>query len=372
MVGTSDAMDDLRREIERVAALDITVLLRGETGTGKELAARAIIAAGGRANRPALSLNMGATVPSTAASELFGHERGAFTGAATSTVGLFAAADGGSLFLDEIGLTPTDVQPMLLRALETSEIRALGSTRTRKVDVRFIAATDTDLERAMAAGTFSPALFQRLARYQITLPSLRARREDFGILLLHFLRRAFAKHGQPDPLGSHSGDGAPWLSASAVTALASHRWAGNIRELENVAGEIVIANLGQDEATLPPSVQARLTSDSHAAAAQPVPVPVAPARAGLPSPDEVAAALARNDGNATRAAAALRVSRTTFFELRKRHPSMRSISAINDEELLSCREACDADPARMAARLGVPLKALKDRLARLPGIRRPS
>jgi two-component system, NtrC family, nitrogen regulation response regulator GlnG len=370
LIGVSDAMDDTRREIDQVADLNVPVLIRGESGTGKGMVATAIVAASPRANEAFLSLNMGATVPSTAASELFGHERGSFTGASVAKVGLFAAADGGSLFLDEIGLTPPDVRPMLLHVLETAEIRPLGATRAQKIDVRFIAATDANLERAIGAGAFSEALLQRLARYQITMPPLRDRREDFGVLLVHLLRTAFRKHGEPDRLTSSA---EPWLSASTVASLAQHRWPGNIREVENVAGQIVVSSRGQTTATLPKSVLSMLSDEENAAAPAPGPLTPSGTKALAPSgisDEQLADALARSNGSASRAAKILGVSRTTYYELRKRNPNYRSVTAIPDEELLACHDECAGDVAMMADRLRVPLKALKDRLAQFSRRRR--
>jgi two-component system, NtrC family, nitrogen regulation response regulator GlnG len=362
LVGVSDATDDLRREIDQVADLDVPVLIRGENGTGKGMLAAALVAASPRAGQPFVSLNMGAIAHSTAASELFGHERGSFTGANVSKLGLFAAADGGTLFLDEIGLLRADVQPSLLDVLETGEVRPLGSTRARKIHVRLIAATDTDLERAIASGTFSEALFQRLARYQITLPPLRHRREDFGVLLVHFLRQAFKKYGEPDRLSSAD---APWLSASTVATLAGRAWPGNVRELENVAGQIVVSSRGQAVAVLPGSLAATL-SERRPESASSLSSPTA--RSAGPnaiSEQQVAEALARSNGSASRAAKILGVSRTTYYELRKRNPLLRSITEISDQEVIACRDECGGDVAKMAARLGVPVKALKDRLARI-------
>lgn len=362
LVGISDTIDDVRREIDQVADLDVPVLIRGENGTGKGTLAAALVAASPRAGRPFVSLNMGAVVASTAASELFGHERGSFTGANVSKVGLFAAADGGTLFLDEIGLLRSDVQPSLLDVLETGEVRPLGSTRARKIDVRFVAATDTNLERAIAAGAFSEALFQRLARYQITLPPLRHRREDFGVLLVHFLRQAFKKYGEPDRLRSAE----PWLSASTVADLAGRAWPGNIRELENIAGQIVVSSRGQPAAVLPGTIRAMLSEDRQEAAASPSAIAAKPSdgRGGI-SDEQVVEALARSNGSASGAAKILGVSRTTYYELRKRNPLLRSITEIPDNEIIACHDECAGDIPRMAARLGVPIKALKDRLAML-------
>ncbi len=368
LVGVSDAVDDVRREIDQVADLDVPVLIRGESGTGKGMLAAALVAASRRVGRAFLSLNMGGVAHSTAASELFGHERGSFTGANVSKVGLFAAADGGTLFLDEIGLLRPDVQPSLLDVLETGEVRPLGATRARKIDVRFIAATDTNLERAIAAGSFSEALFQRLARYQITLPPLRYRREDFGILLVHFLRQAFTKYGEPDRL-RNAGD--PWLPASTVAALGARQWMGNIRELENVAGQIVVSSRGQPAALLPASLRAVLSETRQEVPS--IPTVAAPKSSGGPSiisDEQVAEALARSNGSASRAAKILGVSRTTYYELRKRNPLLRSITEIPDHEILACRDEYAGDIPRMAARLGVPIKALKDRLAHLARLSR--
>lgn len=362
LVGASDAIDDIRREIDQIADLDVSVLIEGESGTGKGRVAEAIVAASTRADRPLLSINMGASVPSTAASDLFGHERGAFTGANATKTGLFAAADGATLFMDEIGLTPADVRPMLLHVLETGEIRPLGSTRARKVDVRFISATDTDLQKAIAAGNFSEALFHRIARCHITMPPLRDRREDFGTLLIHFLRLAFKSCGETDRLGA---EGEEWLSASTVAALALHGWPGNIRELENVAGQIVVHSRGQITARLPPSVQSIVSGSKGQARAR---VALSSSSTSSESPisdEQVAEALAAGNGSASRAAKILGVSRTTYYELRKRNPSLRSITSIPDAEILACRDECAGDVPRMAEALRVPVKALKDRLAQI-------
>ncbi len=363
LVGVSDAVDDVRRDIDRVADLDVPLLIRGETGTGKGLVAAAVVSASPRSARPFVSLNMGAIVPSTAASELFGHERGAFTGAAISKPGLFAAADGGTLFLDEIGLMPPDVQPMLLHVLETREVRPLGAARGRKIDVRFITATDTDIENAIRTGAFSEALLQRLARYQIFLPPLRQRREDFGVLLVHLLRAALRRFGEPDRL---RGGSDPWLSSSTVAALAAYEWPGNIRELENVAGQIVVASRGQPGAVLPNAVKAMI-SVSRGGMTEPSSAATGTLKAGRSSISDadVARALARSNGSASAAAKILGVSRTTYYELRKRNPQLRSITEIPDDELRRCRDECGGDVAKMAARLNVPVKALKDRLAHL-------
>ena len=199
LVGESSGMIQVRQEIRRVAGLTVPVLLRGATGTGKELVARALHDAGPRAGRLYLAVNMGAVPATLAAAELFGAVRGAFTGADRSREGWFARAHGGTLFLDEIGEAPPEVQVLLLRALETGEIQPVGGGEPRRVDVRLIAATDTDLEVAVADGRFRAPLLHRLGAYQLRLPPLRDRREDFGRLFSHFLHQELNALGELPP-----------------------------------------------------------------------------------------------------------------------------------------------------------------------------
>ncbi|MEO1085517.1 MAG: sigma-54 factor interaction domain-containing protein, partial [Acidobacteriota bacterium] len=217
MVGSSDAMVEMRRAITQVADLDIAVLLRGESGTGKELAAAAVHRLSRRRHGAFVVVNMAAVPPSLAASELFGAAKGAYTGADVPRRGFFRQADGGTLFLDEIGETPAEVQPLLLRALESGEVQAVGANRPEKVDVRVIAATDADLESASAAGEFRLPLLHRLAAYTVHLPPLARRRDDFGRLLRHFLEVEMAAAKSTDR-------GLGWLQAAWVAELALRSW----------------------------------------------------------------------------------------------------------------------------------------------------
>src|SRR4051812_205593 len=219
LIGENEGILRLRNEIRHVADLDVPVLIRGETGTGKELVARAIHAASRRHGPPCVCVNMGAIPPSLAPSALFGAARGAFTGAVHDQAGYFQRADGGTLLLDEIGEAPAEVQVMLLRVLETGEVQRVGSPAAQKVDVRLLAATDADLEQAVAAGRFRAPLLHRLASYEIAIPPLRERRDDFGRLLVHFLRQELSAIGEERRL-LPAGPAPPWLPASIVARLA--------------------------------------------------------------------------------------------------------------------------------------------------------
>ena len=244
LVGASGAMAAVRQEIARVASRDVSVLIRGESGTGKELVARAIHRASARAEGPMVSVNMAGITPTTAASELFGHARGAFTGAVRTHDGYFGLADGGTLFLDEIGDTPLDVQALLFRVLETGEVQPVGGSRTRSVDVRVLTATHTSLEHAIAAGRFRGPLFHRLASYQIDLPPLRERREDIPLLLLYFLEQELAAAGELDVLDRPDPRDPPWLDLSLMLRLFRHPWPGNVRELRNAVRQLVVGSQG--------------------------------------------------------------------------------------------------------------------------------
>ena len=230
IVGTSDVLKYVMYRVEQVAATNATVLLLGETGTGKELVARAIHNQSPRRHKKFVVVNCGALPPSLIESELFGRERGAFTGAHTSQAGRFEVANGGTIFLDEIGELPLDLQPKLLRVLQEGQIDRLGSARTVNVDVRIVAATNKDLVEGVRNGTFRQDLFYRLNVFPITLPALRERRDDLPALLRHFC----------DRLGRQIGKPIDRISPGTLEALEQYDWPGNIREFENVIQQAVI------------------------------------------------------------------------------------------------------------------------------------
>ncbi|MBS1120005.1 MAG: two component, sigma54 specific, transcriptional regulator, Fis family [Deltaproteobacteria bacterium] len=220
LVGTSRAMRKLRAALDRLASQDISILIRGESGTGKELVARALHERGARRTHRFVALNCGAIPESLIDSELFGHAKGAFTGATTDRAGVFVEAEGGTLFLDEIGDMPMGVQARLLRVLQEGEVRPVGGSGVRKVDVRVIAATHVDLAAAVEAGRFRQDLYYRLNVVVLAVPPLRDRSDDLPLLAAHFLR----KHGGATP---------PSLSPEALEGMAAYGWPGNVRELEN-------------------------------------------------------------------------------------------------------------------------------------------
>ena len=234
MVGDSPAMRQLRETIDKVAHSDATVLVTGESGTGKELVARALHFAGRRAAQAFVPVNCGALVGTLLDSELFGHVRGAFTGADTSKRGLFVAADSGTLFLDEIGELPLELQPKLLRALQDGEVKPVGGNAAIRVDARVIAATNRTLQNQIAAGVFREDLYYRLAVITIEVPPLRDRPGDIGLLARYFAEQAALRAER----------GRVVLSDAALAHLATQRWPGNVRELENTIERAVILAAG--------------------------------------------------------------------------------------------------------------------------------
>ena len=238
IVGNSPALRVVLDQAERVATTDATVLIQGETGTGKELIAHAIHNASPRSGQPLIKLNCAAIPFDLLESELFGHERGAFTGAITQKIGRFELADKGTLFLDEIGDIPLALQPKLLRVLQEQEFERLGSGRTHRVDVRLVAATHQDLERMVKRSQFRSDLYYRLNVFPVTLPPLRDRREDIAPLVEHYVELFCHRMGK-------SIDTIP---VEFVEACKSYSWPGNIRELQNVIERAVILS---NEGSLP-------------------------------------------------------------------------------------------------------------------------
>ncbi|MCG8456296.1 MAG: sigma-54 dependent transcriptional regulator, partial [Holophagales bacterium] len=305
LVGQSPEFLEQTRKIPLLARCDVSVLICGETGTGKEVFARAIHYLSPRAEGPFVPVNCGAIPDELVENELFGHERGAFTGDDSARPGLVEEASGGTLFLDEVDSLPPRAQVKLLRFLQEHEYRRLGSTRVRRIDVRILAASNADMESALAAGRLRPDLYYRLNVVPICLPPLRRRRQDIPLLALHFLSRYARQHGRS----------ARAFSDEAMAGLVGHDWPGNVRELEHVVQCSVVLAEGRsqilaDDSLLPrgPGGEGGLSFKEAKARA------VATFERGY-----LEGLLARHGGNVARAARAARKHRRAVFELIRKH-----------------------------------------------------
>ena len=357
LIGDSDALHAVRAAIDALARRDRSVLIRGETGTGKELVAAALHRASARASRPYVVANMAAIPPTLAASELFGHARGAFSGAQDAHDGFFVRADGGTLFLDEVGDTPDDVQAALLRVLESGEVQAVGSKHVRRVNVRVVAATDADVDRAIASGRFRAPVFYRLAQAEIVVPPLRDRKGDVARLLVHFLRAELAHDGQQERLEPPLTEREVWLPASLVARLVRATWPGNVRQLRSVAAHLATRD--------------RLRHDDPALAAL---WPAAAADEAAPAPgtrprhltdDDVARALHEADYRLSVAADRLGVSRPAFNALVDRHPTLRRAAQLDAAEISAALQRAEATGEEVWRLLEVSKQSLNRRRGEL-------
>jgi two-component system response regulator GlrR len=300
IITRSPRMEDLLRQAKLVADSDASVLIYGESGTGKELLARAIHRASPRRDQPFVAVNCGAIPEPLLESELFGHARGAFSGAVQAHKGLFQAADGGTIFLDEIGDMPLALQVKLLRVLQEGEVRPVGSTQAVPVDVRVISATHRDLDAQMAAGQFREDLYYRLNVVSLKLPALADRREDIPLLATHFLRRLAERYKRP----------VPTLAPDAMALLISAPWPGNVRQLLNLIEQAVALST---TTVVPASlVQGALREDASAL------TPFEEARKTFER-DYLVRLLKITGGNVTQAASMAKRNRTEFYKLLQRH-----------------------------------------------------
>ena len=307
LVGESAAMVQLLALLERVAASEIDVLVRGESGTGKEVVARELVRRSARAARPFVVVDCGALSPSLVESELFGHVRYAFTGAERDRQGAFEAANGGTLLLDEVGELPLDLQPKLLRALEAREVRRVGETHARRIDVRMVAATHRDLEALVASGRFREDLYYRLAKVTLDVPPLRARRGDIDRLV----RRLVGSEDLVERL----------FPPPVLAAMAAHPWPGNVRELRNYVERSLVLEQAPPLSSRPPGDPA---GDAEGAVRLPVdrdvPFRVAKERAVEAFERAYLAPLLEScGGNVSKAARVARMDRMYLHQLAEKH-----------------------------------------------------
>jgi transcriptional regulator with PAS, ATPase and Fis domain len=308
LIVASPAMRPILDFVDRAAATTSTVLLLGESGTGKEVLARALHQRSARASGPLIAVNCAAIGGSLLESELFGHERGAFTGAVARRPGRFELADGGTLLLDEVAELSPEAQAGLLRVLEERKLMRLGGTHPVAVDVRVIAATHVDLKEAVAANRFREDLYYRLSVLSAVIPPLRARREDIAVLARHFLEQ----------LAPRAPRRVAGLAPAALDALLAHRWPGNVRELRNVIERAVMLGTGErvEVSDLPPELRDGPPAPPAAGAGEHVALP-------LPVDElerrNLLAALAATGGNKTRAARLLGIDRVTLYNRLRKH-----------------------------------------------------
>lgn len=362
MLGGSAPMSELFADVRRASSHSLPVLVRGPSGSGKELVARAIHQESARRAGPFVSVNMAAIPAATAAAELFGHHKGAFTGAATSQRGWFGQADGGTLFLDEIGEAPESIQPMLLRALESGEVQPVGAQGVQKLDVRVVAATDADLEAACQSGRFRFPLLQRLSAQTVRVPPLAARRSDIGPLIVHFLQRELGP--RLEQMGTAT---KPWLSAPIVARALRYAWPGNVRELANFTRELVLVSGDRPRARVGATFDALMPPQMEAATE----LDVADTRGTEPSEpealddDAVVAALRAHQFRVAATARALGISKNTLYQAMERCEGIRKAKDLSREEILAAARECASDSGAMAERLQVSERGLKLRMREL-------
>ena len=368
LVGGGDAIHRLRSAIRDVAVTELPVLIRGETGSGKELVARGVHALSGRRGAAFVALNMAAIPATLAASELFGHVRGAFSGATTAHDGYFERADAGTLFLDEVGDTPSEVQATLLRVLETGEVQRVGAKQPRSVDVRLVSATDADLDAAIGRGTFRAPLMYRLASHELHVPPLRDRREDIGRLLVAFLSERLAALGREALLEPAPTERRVWLAARVVARLARYRWPGNVRQLRNVANFLasraakegpLAADDPELDRLLPGALGAEAAPKAEVATWTPS---VKPRDVRLDQLYDVLVAL---DFRLGPAALELGISRPSLNALVDAHPRLKRPSQLSAAEIAAGRRAAEGQGVPLWKAMEVSKRGLQRRVREL-------
>ncbi len=341
IVGQSPAMQTVFKLIGQLAASDATALITGESGTGKELVARAVYSHGGRAHQPFVAINCAAIPENLLESELFGHERGAFTGAAQQRIGKFEQCHHGTLFLDEIGDMPLSTQTKILRVLQSGTFERVGGNETIKVDVRIIAATNKSLEQAVAARSFREDLFYRLHVVRVRLPPLRERRDDIPLLVDYFLRR----------LGKEAGTPPKGIVPDAIRILSSYHWPGNVRELENALRRACVVASGNT--ILPRDLPPEVTGTPLASAS-----PVEPPSPHSPGGDVP-----------TEAEVQLSAIAQTLFHWARQQREFKILAAVERELVIEAMKETAGNQVQAARLLGITRATLRKRIEKF-GIRK--
>ncbi|NMO18660.1 sigma-54-dependent Fis family transcriptional regulator [Pyxidicoccus fallax] len=377
IVGHGEGIQLVRDNIARVADLTVPVLIRGETGTGKELVARAIHDRGPRRSGPFVSVNLGALSKELVSAELFGAERGAYTGSTKDREGFFRAAQGGTLFLDEVGEAPPEVQVALLRVLETGEIYPVGGHAPVKVDVRLVSATDANLEARIEERLFRAPLLHRLAGFEIHMPRLRERREDLGPLFMHFARQELDGLEGVEWLSSADPRAKPWLPASLAVRLVRYSWPGNVRQLRNIVRQLIIGSRGLPHLRVDPRLEQTLDADAlpvpgSALSVEAVPAPDAEPEAkpqrrkpSEVSEQELLEALRACSWDLKATADWLGIPRPSVYVLIDRSSLLRTARDLSPEEITRCYHECAGDLDKMVQRLEVSKRALQRRVREL-------
>ncbi|MCY1082634.1 sigma 54-interacting transcriptional regulator [Archangium lansingense] len=380
MVGQSERLRRVREDVCRVADLNVPVLIRGETGSGKELVARALHQQSPRRDGPFISVNLGALPRELVSAELFGVQRGAYTGAMKDREGIFRAAHGGTLFLDEVGEAPPEVQVALLRVLETGEVFPVGGQASVHVDVRLITATDAHLEERIRQGLFKAPLLHRLAGFEIQVPPLRERREDIGPLFLHFARQELEATGEASRLAAREPQDEPWLPTSLAVRLVRYEWPGNVRQLRNVTRQLIIGSRGLPHLRVDARLEQELDSAALPLPGHSLSVFPAPANDNTPmfedlSPSrrkpsdvgeqELLEALRACAWDLKATAERLGISRASIYMIIEKSSLLRTAGDLSPEEISRCFRECQGDLDQMVKRLEVSKRALQRRVREL-------
>jgi two-component system, NtrC family, nitrogen regulation response regulator GlnG len=354
--GESPAIRRVRQDIRRVADLESCVLIRGESGSGKELVARAIHRCSPRNNRPYVAVNMGAIPPTVAASMLFGHARGAFTGASEASLGFFRQADRGTLFLDEIGEAPLELQPALLRAIREGEVQPVGEATVRKVSVRLLSATDANLEDLVARGKFGMPLLRRIEGFTLHVPPLRSRRDDVARLFFRFLAQEFEQLGESHKLNEPAPGTKPWLPTAVLEALLDYPFPGNVAELKTLTQQLVITNRGLERFVMEPRLADRLGVGARIDLAT---------RLGVPK-----ASSGRAPADSMPSAARAESAPAAKPPVEEERPMRRDPTTLTDQEVVTAMREHRFKVKLAALALGVSRSWLNTRLEDCQGVRK--